>query len=517
VLRDPDPYALADALSSAGKPGIAQQSWERILADLHDKQRAFVLDPAPRKCALKGRRGGGSYAVAAWLLEDWHLWPGAMSLYIAMSKDHAKSILWPTLIELNEKYELGIDFNGNELSATLPNKYVVSLCGAKDKVQIEKLRGFAKGARRVAIDEAGSFQAHDEDFKYLISSVLSPQLMDSHHKGGGQIALISSPGLSPMGYFYEKTTGKNHMGKPVRAWKTHHWTALDNPYVGAKSYLVEELEEGGHILDGTPPAQIVDELITLKDVPPSDPRWAALAARLSVGFRREYLAEWVKDKDALVYYAEDHHLLGAGWALPKGVYRIVIGCDIGWDDGNGFAIAAKSVDSQDVFLLSAYYKPELSTADIADELAKLKAEYRTGEIYVDTGGEGGRLLADMDNYGVLVQRAAKGLKKPRIEYVRSLLDRRKLWIVRDRCLDLLTEWQALPWDEERLSHREGFYDDVSDAALMALWPLSQRFVPRRPPPPKPGTAEFRKLEAEREHAAALRQGQRVRRRQRRAA
>jgi hypothetical protein len=512
VIRDPESgetlarLLMAAAESTAG----AAETWQNILADLHEKQRAFVLDTASRKCALKGRRGGGSYAIAAWLLEEWHLWPGAMSLYIALSKDHAKSILWPTLIELDEKYQLGATFNGQELTATLPNGYVVRMCGAKDKIQIEKLRGFAKGARRVGIDECGSFQAHDANFRYLINSVLSPQLMDTHHKGGGQIALISSPGLAPMGVFFEKTTGRDHMGKPVRPWKTHHWTALDNPYVGAQSYLVEELEEGGHILDGTPAAQIVAELLELKDTPLSDPAWIPLLARLSVSFRREYLAEWVKDKAALVYNAEPHHLLPPGWKLPRGVYRIVIGCDPGWSDGNGFAVAAKPLEAPDIYLLRAYYRPEMSTADIADELKMLSAEYHTGEIYADTGGEGDRLLADFDHCGILVQRAQKGLKKPRIEYTRSLLDRRRLWISAD-CVDLVQEWQALPWDEHRQSHRDGFYDDVADAGLMAIWPLSQRFVEPHSPPPALGTPEWRALEAKREHELSVRMGKRIRR------
>ncbi len=512
MIRDPDSGDLIARILAAATDSTvaAAETWQRILADLHEKQRTFVLDTASRKCALKGRRGGGSYAIAAWLLEDWHRWPGAMSLYIALSKDHAKSILWPTLIEFDEKYNLGAVFNGQELTMTLPNGAVVRLCGAKDKIQIEKLRGFAKGARRVAVDEAGSFQGHDANFRYLINSVLSPQLMDMHHRGGGQIALISSPGLAPMGVFFEKTTGRDHMGKPVRPWKTHHWTALDNPYVGAQSYLVEELDEGGHILDGTPAEQIVAELLALKDTPLDDPAWAPLLARLSLSFRREYLAEWVKDKAALVYNAESHHLLPQGWKLPKGVYRIVIGCDPGWEDGNGFAVAAKPLESPDVYLLRAYYRPEMSTADIADELKKLSAEFHTSEIYADTGGEGGRLLADFDNYGITVQRAQKGLKKPRIEYTRALLDRRRLWLSVD-CGDLVQEWQALPWDETRQSHREGFYDDCSDAALMAVWPLSQRFVEPKAPLPAVGTPEWRKLEAEREHELSIRAGRRIRR------
>jgi len=249
MIRETSPLAARRVLAERYVDSTVGDTWRRILADLHPKQRAFVLDRSSRKCALKGRRGGGSYGTAAWLLEDFHRFPGGMSLFLAHTKEAAKNILWATLEDLNERYGLGITFNGLELSATLPNGYRILLKGAKDRAQVEKLRGFSKGCRRIAIDEAGSFEAHDDLFRYLVRSVLVPQLMDQMKKGGGQLALIGSPGQSPAGYYFEVTSGVDHMGKPRRQWSTHHWTALDNPYVPAREFLTEELETGGHILD----------------------------------------------------------------------------------------------------------------------------------------------------------------------------------------------------------------------------------------------------------------------------
>lgn len=521
LIHESDEQILCEVLESTYVSTAEDETWLRILNELHPKQRAFVEDPSNRKCAEKGRRAGGSWSVGVWLLQDMHRWGGKSSLFIALTKETAKQILWPTLELLNERYQLGGVSNGLDLSWSFPTPggqpYQVLLRGAKDRAQVEKLRGFASGARRIVLDECGSYNGHlDRQFRYMIQSVLSPQLMDQFHLGGGQMALVGSPGIDPMGFFYERCTGLDHRGGKVPTWATHHWTAFDNPYLDAAAYLIDELSLGDHILDDTSPADIVAEMVALKDVPLSDERWAPVLSRLSAAFRREYLADWVKDTDALVYLPSERNMLANGFQLPSDVaWRIVIGADVGWGDGNGFCVAAKSLRSRDIVVLRAFYLPELDDSEIAAELKDLQKQWRTGEIYIDCGGEGDRLVANMANYGVTVQAAGKGRKKPRIEYVRALLATGALQVRPEHCADVIAEWSALPWSEDRQSHREGFVDDVSDALLMAVNPLSQRFLPQRPPRPKPGEAGWEELVESREKAAAVRMGKRIMRRTRR--
>lgn len=491
--------------------------WWQILADLHPAQRRVIEDPSNRKCLEKGRRAGGSYVVAAWLLEEFHRWPGHTVLFAAQTKEHAKAILWPVLEEFDEKYGLHGKFNGLDLTYTLPNGYTILLRAAKDSAQIEKLRGIAGGLRRAAIDESGSFLGHDRLFRYLISSVITPQFMDTHHLGGGQLILCGSPAMAPMGFFYEKCRGEDHKGRPVNKWSTHHWTALDNPSVDAAGYFLEVLAAEDFILDDTTPEVMAAALVELRGVPLSDERWTPVLASLAAEFRREYLADWVNDTDSNIYQVAQRNLLPEGFDLPANIpWRIVIGCDVGWGDGNGFCVAAKSLRSRDIIVLRAYYLPELDDSQIAAELKQLRQDWRTGEIYIDCGGEGDRLLANLENYGVVAQAAGKGRKKPRIEYVRALLKTGALQLRPEHCADVLSEWSALPWSEDKQLHREGFVDDVSDALLMAVNPLSQRFQPQKPPRPKQGEAGFDQLVERREKEAAIRAGRRIVRRQRRA-
>lgn len=516
LISDDDSTLLEDLIQESLVGDDPDSPWWRILDGLHAKQRAALEDPSPRKTWPKGRRGGGSHALAAWLLEEYHRWPGHSSLFVALTKEHAKSILWPTLTLFNERYQLGLDMNGLDLVATAPNGYRVMLKAAKDRAQVEKLRGFAGGLRRAAVDECGSFGGHDKQFRYLLSSVITPQFMDTHHLGGGQLILCGSPGLDPRGFYYEKCTGRDHTGREVNAWSSHRWTALDNPYIDAAGYLREELNEGNYILDDTPADAIVEQLVALKDTPIDDPAWAPILSKLSAEFRREYLADWVKDTDSLVYLPTERNMLPPGWELPRDQpWRIVVVVDPGWGDGNGFAVAAKSLRGREIVLLRAYYVPELDDDQIAVELAALRAAWRTGEIYADCGGEGDRFVQNMANRGVIVQALGKPRKKPRIEYLRALMKTGSLQIRPEHCADVLSEWSALPWSEDRQSHREGFVDDVADAVLGAVNQLSQLFVAAKPPRPKPGEAGFAEYQERLEKAAAVRAGKRMLRRKRR--
>lgn len=514
LLIEHDPREVERALEATHVADDASAPWWRILADLHPKQRAAIDDPSPEKCFEKGRRGGGSVVVAAWLLEEYHRWPGATVLFIALTQEHAVSIIWPMLMQLDRKYELGIKFDGAHHTATLPNGYRILVRGAKDRVAIERFRGIEGGLRRVAIDEAGSFSAHDEQFRYMIDSIIKPQFMDHYHRGGGQIVLCGSPGLDPMGFYFEKCTGVTHDGKRVRQWSLHHWTALDNPHLDARGYLLSILPD--HILDDTSAEAMLEEICSLyESVAWGDPAWADVLPRLSNQFRREYLADWVRDRDSLVYVPSERNWIDDDYELDRSTpWRIAIGCDVGWGDGNGFAVAAKNLRSREIILLEAYYRPELDTSEVADELIRLRTKYRTGEIYVDTGGAGDQRLADLENYGVIAEAAGKGRKKRRIEYVRSVLQKGWLKIRQKHCAQVITEWSGLPWSEDRQTHREGFVDDVTDAVLMAVNPLSQRFQPRGEIRPRPGDPGWEQYQEKLEREKANRAGRRIVRRKR---
>jgi hypothetical protein len=280
----------------------------------------------------------------------------------------------------------------------------------------------------------------------------------------------------------------------------------------AAGYLLEQLRDGDHIVGDASPEELVAAMVRLKDVELDDPQWAPVLAALSVTFRREYLAEWVTDSDSLIYVPTAANMLPDGHFLDESQpWRVVIGCDIGWGDGNGFTVAAKSLRGREIIICESYFLPELTDEEIAKELLSLQQRYRTTETYVDDVGHADRLVANMGHFGITVAPAARGRKKPRIEYARTLLRSGALQIRPERSAHLLSEMASLPWDEDRQTHRENFYDDAIDSFLAAVNGLGQLFLPARPKRPKPGQDGWEREEARREREIANRAGRRIHR------
>jgi len=120
VLIETPTDALETAVIQTKTAPDEGSPWSRIYADLFDEQKAAVDDPSDRQCWEKGRRAGGSHLAGSYLLKDYHRWAGHTSLFIALTKEHAKAILWPTLELLNAKYQLGGVPNGLDLSWRCP-------------------------------------------------------------------------------------------------------------------------------------------------------------------------------------------------------------------------------------------------------------------------------------------------------------------------------------------------------------------------------------------------------------
>jgi len=198
---------------------LAQQELERrkkpskfiLSAYLFDKQLAFVQDPSPFKIAVCSRRSGKTVSCAAHLIDTAINNKGVVCVYITLSRNNAKKIVWKELKELNRKYQLQGQVNQTELTLSFPNGSAIYLSGAKDVSEIEKFRGLA--IKLCYIDEGQSFRAYLEA---LINDVIAPALMDY----GGTLCLIGSPGAIPTGFFHS-------CASPDSTWSKHSWTYFD--------------------------------------------------------------------------------------------------------------------------------------------------------------------------------------------------------------------------------------------------------------------------------------------------
>src|SRR6202453_3491920 len=178
------------------------------------EQLAFILEEESYATAVCSRRAGKTVACAADLVDTTQRRPGTISLYITLSRASAKRIIWPEILELNRRYQLGGLTNIADLSMTFPNGSVIYLSGAKDKSEIEKFRGLPLAL--CYIDEAQAFGSFIEE---LIDHVISKALYDYN----GRLRVIGPPPPIPVGYFHKICHSSE--------WSHHQWNMLVNPWL----------------------------------------------------------------------------------------------------------------------------------------------------------------------------------------------------------------------------------------------------------------------------------------------
>jgi hypothetical protein len=474
-----DGFDLLVQLGAAHGVLLPDPQWPEMLKALHPKQRAFVIDPSKRKCALAGRRGGKSFGIIYWLIEHWRAFPGETSLYIAQTLDHARGILWEDLKAVCRRWGFNVKTNEARLEVTFPNGYKVRLRGAENTKQAEKMRG--PHYWRVVIDESHLFP--DALLRHLINRVIDPALMDLN----GELALCGTPGYDLIGLWYEATNdGRSSSDEDESIqWTTHHWTCLDNPYIrGGGAAYIERKKRDNHWTDDNP------ELI------------------------REYFGRWYHDPDMLVYPfdGEKNFYWDPDWEPGQGV-KFVIGVDVGWHDGCGFTVAVKRADGPIIRIVESFSEVGLDDPKIAMVIKRLMRRYKTRNVYVDTKG-GGKVTAEtLKHYGIPAEAAIGGAKRPRIEYMRGLLIDGHLQLHPERAAHLAGELRTIPWKldkdgKTKLDHKEGYIDECADAAINAVLMLSQTWALKRELPPV-GTPERERLEEKRALAAAIKRGQKI--------
>lgn len=325
------------------------------------QQTKFVNDPSEYVVGICSRRAGKSVGLAKRALKAMHKHPGFMVPYIALTRDSAYTIMWPTLWELNRKYDLGAKLYESDLSMHLRNGSQYKLFGANLKNFIERLRGGKYSEAQV--DEGQAFRSH---LATLIDDVLGPALADLR----GATVLTGTPGPIPSGVFFDASEGK--MGYSV-----HKWTVTENPYFKDPAGYLKKLKEKKGWTD------------------------------LNPTFIREWLGQWILDVDALVYkFKEEKNLYDT---LPTSIrFERILSVDYGWHDQTAFAIIAYSKQSPYVFIEHVEGDSEMVPSAIAAKIRELVDTYRPHCIVADTGGLGKSITEEfIQRYHLAIEPAEK--------------------------------------------------------------------------------------------------------------
>lgn len=443
--------SIATALTKRRKASVGAFSIDNFL---FKEQLAFVRDKSPTKIAVCSRRSGKTIACAADLISTALASEGVVCLYITLSRNNAKKIIWREIKKINREYKLGGEENLSELSMTFPNNSIIYLSGAKDTNEIEKFRGLA--LKLVYIDEAQSFRSYLKD---LIDDVLSPALMDY----AGTLVMIGTPPPIPTGYFCEAYQGNN-------GWAKHHWTFFNNPFIIKKSKITHQA--------------MIDRELKRRGVTIADP-----------SIQREWYGKFTLDSDSLLlhYTPEKNDFNSVPVITPK-KYNYIMGIDLGFDDSDAIAIIAWDEHSSKTYLVEEMVVPQQGLTELVQQVEYFNKLYDISKMVIDQGGLGKKIAEEMRRrYKIPVQPADKARKMENVAILNDSLRTGRFMAHKNSKFaqdSYLVEIDKDKSTSDKIKVSDKYHSDIIDAVLYAF--RESPAYAYEPPLPKPavGSAQW---------------------------
>lgn len=417
-----------------------------LLNYLSPIQREFVEDPWRFKVARAGRRGGKSVADAVYLILTCLREPDMPTMYVGITRDSAKKILWPVLLTFLEKLKISYTPFISELKIVFDNGSYIQLFGADASNARIRLRG--QHFKLVIVDEMAFYTAADD----LIQSVLLPMIADL----SGTICMTSSPGEVLGGFFYECD-----VGDMADDWHQYRWTLHDNPHFQqpAKDPQFKNLaEEELHV--------VVTRGFGGDYKNPS--------------FRREYLNELVADSRSLVYpftsYGEraDHNVRKATSNHTHPFYKgslddpiFAIGIDVKSGTDFGATLVAYSEYSRDVEIVEAWKDPWGEVKALGKKLEEWNSRFDPVFVVAHTGRFGKTIVGELKRrYKLPIVRSSHEDRSFHQKLFAEDLADGYIKVIDPKGLILLKEWGKIVKDKNGCEI-EGQDNFVADAALHA--------------------------------------------------
>lgn len=385
------------------------------------KQKEAILDNSKLKAYNCTRRGGKTNTVARELIDAFINKPKSNQLYIALTLDSAKEIIWSVLTELLE--DNGIQFR------TIENKgIIIGLNGSRirlfgaDSGYKEMRKVLGQKLFRVCIDEAGSFTI---DMNRLVYQMIMPALTDLD----GQMILLGTCENIPRTFFERVTEGVE------KGWSIHKWTTFDNPYL-----RVNWEKEIKRIIESNPNAYELS--------------W----------FKTHYLNQWCTDDNLSIIKLLDDTIIES-FKLDNWTY--VLGVDLGFNDATALSILAYHENVDFSVVVESFKSSEMDITQVAGLIRNTLQKYPISITIID--GANKQAVVEMRNRHMLSLVPAQ--KTDKADYLRILRDdvlQLRLKIFKDSNNELINEWAQLQWkDEQKDKEDPRCQNHLSDATLYA--------------------------------------------------
>lgn len=423
---------------------------------LFSPQTVFINDTSQFIAAQCSRRAGKSNGLALRFFLTMEKHPKSKCIYLALTRDSAKDIMWNVLQELDEKYGIGCAFSESKLTVTHPNGAQLTLYGADQKNFIRRLKG--QKSPGIGLDEAQDFGSHIED---LVNAVLTPMMVDY---ADSWLAVTGTPGPVPQGWFFDVT----HQGK--YGYSIHKWTLLENPY----------LHEPQNFLSG---------LISRYQWEDNHPT-----------LLREWRNTWVLDVESLWirYKAEKNHYD----ALPANIkdWQYILGVDIGFKDADALAVLAWSEKDPNTYLVEEQITDKQDITALMQQIEAMQKKYNVTRTVIDQGGLGLKIAEEMRRrHGISIEAADKKLKAENVGVLNDELRLGRFKAKKDSRFATDSYLIQIDWEKstpDKIVIKKDPHSDIIDSVLYAF-KVSYGYTYKPPEPDKPqyGSPEWAKQQS----------------------
>jgi hypothetical protein len=418
------------------------------LNDNFPAQNAFILDTARYISAQCSRRAGKTNGLAMRFFKTMEKHPKSTCLYLSLTQDSAKAIMWPILHEINDRYRIGCTFTESKMEIKHPNGAKLKLIGADLKNFIKRLKG--RKYPGVGIDESQDMAGH---LQSLIDDVLTPSIADYTD---GWLAITGTPGPVPSGYFFEVTQNKKY------GYSHHSWDLLSNPHMPN-------------------PQAFINDLMVKREWTEDNPT-----------LLREYRNKWVLDVESLwIRYNEkiNHYT-----ELPKEKMHYVMGIDVGFNDADAIAIIGWTDASPVTYLVEEKVTKKQGITELVQQVEDMRKRYDVHKMVIDTGGLGKKIAEEMiRRHSIPVEAADKMRKQENVELLNDSLRTGKFKAKSNSRFALDSYLVNIDWDHstpDKIVVKKKPHSDIIDAVLYGFKESYSYLHAPEKSRPKYGTKEW---------------------------
>lgn len=351
------------------------------------------------------------------------------ALYLALTLDSAKAILWDVVEQL--LIDKKVEYRANKQAGTfdLANGSHIKFAGLDSNYrEMRKILG--QKFAIVGIDECGSMT---QDMETIVNQMIIPALTDEM----GDLILLGTAEAIPNTYFQKVMDGH------VPGWHLEKWDTSQNPYM-AKNWQME-----------------LDRILTTNPL-----------AKEASWFKAHYLNIWAIDDALRIYRLSDYNF------VPKLEYkkrpRHIIGVDLGFNDDCAFVVGTYFQGDPTLYIEKSFKLPELDITDTANAIKSLLKDYQDATLVVDGANKQG--VKEMRNRHKLGLKAAQ--KEDKFTFMRILKDdfiQNRVQIVEPNNKQLIDELNALMKVKDADQEDPRCQNHLCDAALY-MWREARAYI-----------------------------------------